>query len=277
MQWFRNRKTTTKLMLGFCLMAALTAFVGYEGLQGMGMIEEELVELYNRHALGLSHLKEANIQLLMISRGVRNAVLDDDVASVERRIANAKKYDAIFRQEFEAYQKTIPHAEDKAKAADVERLYRELRPEQDKLFELARLGRDAEARAGLTKIRTMEDDLDARMTTLEEVKLHLMEQSENDAEAAYKKSRTFVIAVIAVTVALAVGVGFFIARLIAQPLGQAVGVLQAMAGQDFTQHLAIDSRDEVGQMATALNQAVDAMRQALQEVSTAADQMATAS
>jgi len=66
------------------------------------------------------------------------------------------------------------------------------------------------------------------------------------------------------------------ARVIARPLGQAVEVLEAVAAGDFTRRLDDDSRDEIGRMAVALNQAVGGVRAALEEVRAAADQAAVA-
>src|SRR6185436_14242507 len=54
-------------------------------------------------------------------------------------------------------------------------------------------------------------------------------------------------------------------------------VLEHVAAGDFTQRLDVDTKDEVGQMAVALNQAVEGMRDALQEVGVAANNAASAS
>jgi methyl-accepting chemotaxis protein len=75
----------------------------------------------------------------------------------------------------------------------------------------------------------------------------------------------------------ALTVGLLIARSIVRPLGKTVSVLRAIAGGDFTKRLEVTARDEVGQMATALNQAIDDMRSALQEVQGAANHVATVS
>ena len=73
------------------------------------------------------------------------------------------------------------------------------------------------------------------------------------------------------------GAGWLIARGITRPLKQTVAVLEALALGDFTGRLDVHGKDEVGQMAAALNQAVDGMQDALHEVRRAADQAASAS
>jgi methyl-accepting chemotaxis protein len=85
------------------------------------------------------------------------------------------------------------------------------------------------------------------------------------------------LSIMCIAVVLALALGMFVARLIANPLGQTVGVLQAVADRDLTQSVDLDTKDEVGQMGKALNVAVDGIRDALREVRGAADNLATAS
>jgi methyl-accepting chemotaxis protein len=73
-----------------------------------------------------------------------------------------------------------------------------------------------------------------------------------------------------------VALSMVMARVIAQPLGEAVKVLEGLAAGDFTRRLEHDSHDEIGRMAVALNQAVDGVRAALEEVRAAADLAAVA-
>jgi methyl-accepting chemotaxis protein len=61
-----------------------------------------------------------------------------------------------------------------------------------------------------------------------------------------------------VTVGLALALG----QIIVRPVREVGRVLEAVAAGDLTQNLAAESHDEVGRMATALNQAVQALRNA---------------
>jgi methyl-accepting chemotaxis protein len=67
-----------------------------------------------------------------------------------------------------------------------------------------------------------------------------------------------------------------ITRMIARPLGQAALVLEAVAAGDLTKRLPVESRDEVGRLAVALNGAVEAVRLALRDVGTASTRVAAA-
>ncbi|MBL8830266.1 MAG: HAMP domain-containing protein [Planctomycetaceae bacterium] len=67
------------------------------------------------------------------------------------------------------------------------------------------------------------------------------------------------------------GVAMWIAKSIAQPIAKTVGVLEAVAAGDLTQRLDIDTQDELGRMARALNVAVASSAQTLEDVKLAGE------
>jgi methyl-accepting chemotaxis protein len=83
----------------------------------------------------------------------------------------------------------------------------------------------------------------------------------------------FLLAVVLATA----GIAFALYRGITDPLHRTVGVLDAVAAGDFTQRLDIDSRDELGRMAGALNTAVRRMRESLGDVQASSLSVASAS
>jgi methyl-accepting chemotaxis protein len=97
------------------------------------------------------------------------------------------------------------------------------------------------------------------------------------AEEVGTKSLIAIVTSLALAVALSTLATWWCAGLIARPLGRAVTVLRAVAAGDFTQHLPVESRDEVGQAAEAVNQAVQSVQAALRDVEVAAQHAATAS
>jgi methyl-accepting chemotaxis protein len=83
---------------------------------------------------------------------------------------------------------------------------------------------------------------------------------------AYQSARTLMLSAVAIAFILGVILSIFIARGFSLPLGQAVAVLEQVADGDLTVTLDVNSRDEVGRMAGALNRAVEKLNSTLQEV-----------
>jgi methyl-accepting chemotaxis protein len=103
-------------------------------------------------------------------------------------------------------------------------------------------------------------------------------QKQETAAAGTVSSRTLIMLVIALVLIAVVGtLSWAIARGILTPLGQAVGVLGAVADGDLTQHLEVDNQDEIGQMGNALNQTLAKMREAIKAIGHNAQTLASSS
>ena len=108
------------------------------------------------------------------------------------------------------------------------------------------------------------------------------EVKESAAEAgavsgSYGSTRIFIVAFAALVVFCGVGAAWLIIRSLVQQLGQTVRVLDLVAAGDLTPQLTIDSQDEIGQMAVALNKAVGDLRNAMSVIAGNARSVASAS
>jgi methyl-accepting chemotaxis protein len=78
-------------------------------------------------------------------------------------------------------------------------------------------------------------------------------------------------------VLLAVGLGVVLTRAITRPIFKGVAFSQAMAQGDFTRDLDIEQKDEIGQLASAMNDMVHRLREVVAEVQSASDNVASGS
>jgi methyl-accepting chemotaxis protein len=113
--------------------------------------------------------------------------------------------------------------------------------------------------------------IDEGVTWLVKAKEEMAQKAFTESNEAYADFRNTMIAVIVGAVLVSLGLGYFIARVIATPLVQAVKVLQAVAGGDYSQHLDVDTQDEVGDMAKSVNVAIAATAKAMNDVKEAAE------
>src|SRR5215470_16986541 len=83
MNWFKNARTSTKLMVAFSLMAALLGVVGYEGISAASTLNRMLDTLYTRDMVGLKATDDAMLCMSECGRMVRQAILERDVSGVQ--------------------------------------------------------------------------------------------------------------------------------------------------------------------------------------------------
>jgi diguanylate cyclase (GGDEF)-like protein len=97
-------------------------------------------------------------------------------------------------------------------------------------------------------------------TPLAQLEGQIEKQSESALAAASSRDagdRLVVVALMLAALGLALGIGALVSRSITTRLRRAVKVLEQVAAGDLTRRIGVDSSDEVGQMGTALNAALD--------------------
>ncbi|HEY0931209.1 MAG TPA: methyl-accepting chemotaxis protein [Gemmatimonas sp.] len=260
MQWFTNLPIGRKLTVGFGLLAILLAAVGYEGIRTAHAIDGLMGTMQTKHAMPALRLKEANVQVLRISRAVRNALLDGDAERIAKRAADIRVYDSTFLAEFEAYRAHIVRDEQKQQATRLLERYRTLRPQQDAIVELARAGNAEEGRARLDGIRAQADSIDAVLDSLQESKLQLMRATVDSSAVTVSRSIRNLLLMVTLALGLAGAAAVGITRPIVGALSRLRTVADGLALGDTRQQIDITTRDETGQLAASMKKMVEAQQ-----------------
>lgn len=207
-----------------------TAAVGYEGVRGLALMDALTQTNYEKHALGAHHIQEAQEMLVTASRNVRNVILDavvNDQRALEGRIQEAKRYRAEFFRNLEQVKGGLILEVQRARAAEIEKAFKEWDDKAAQVMELARQNKPKEAPAGLAALDAVADPLERAMAKFSETKIEVMRQAQEQADATYRSTRALLIGLAALAAVLAVGIGLAIARMIARPLGKAVEGMRA--------------------------------------------------
>ena len=86
-----------------------------------------------------------------------------------------------------------------------------------------------------------------------------------DEAVSTARNGTLILAVVMIGVFVTI-IGFYLRSVVQRPLERTVQVLEGVADGDLTQRLEVDSRDEIGQMAAALNKTVTTLQEARVEI-----------
>jgi methyl-accepting chemotaxis protein len=271
MNWFNNLSTMKKLILGFSLVCAITIGVGYTGITGMSEINGMLGTLYERDMKGLSLMKDANLDLLYIGRNMRQAIIVKDPAEVRVLRADVDKYIASIHKNLQESEKTLATEEGKAMLAKANEALGEYLQVVDKVLDACAANQNDQAAAELGRGAASVKNVVQSLTTLAKTKDDLSEKTYAESAQACSSARTAMIVAIVGGVAVAMGLGFFLARMIANPLNKAVKVCDAVAKGDYSLRLDVTTADEIGQMARALNQSIDASVKMMDDIKAAGE------
>jgi methyl-accepting chemotaxis protein len=261
MEWFARLAIGRKLALGFGVLGLLIGIVGLDGIVTARRINGIVTTVNADHAVPALRLKDANMSLLRISRAVRNAILDEDSVAIRTRMTEIVRQDTLFNKAFAEYEAHIVNAGTRELATRTRTAVKYLRPQQDAVVALARVGNYTEAKSRLKIIRAQADSIDTLMDSLVLSKLTLMERAVSDSDAAYRSSMMTMIGLVVLALVFATIAAIGITRPMVRSLTQLKHVADALALGDVRQEVRITATDELGQLGQAMSQMVVSQQQ----------------
>ena len=271
MTWFSNLTTAKKLALGFSFVCVLMIVVGWVGLSSMHQMNGMLNVLYDEEIATLSRVQETTIQVLYMARGVRDAIITSDQAKLsEIRKSVMENWEQL--QKLVAAVESSPLKEEERRPCTA--LKECLPPYIDfvnRVFDLTKAGQRDEALKEMEKIGPTLKIMVASMNSMVKLKHMAADEQRKAFTESYASIRKLLVVVILIGVGIAVALSFFTARVIVRPLQEAVAVCDRVAKGDYSQRLLVDTKDEVGQMAKALNLSIDASVKLIEDTRQAAE------
>ena len=277
MRWYMNLSMQSKLMAAFACMVALMTAIGLTGMQGMNNASRSLNSLYSNEMTGVSMAQDLRSVILDTGRLYRQILLDAGAGPSHDNVAKIDANLAIIDADMQALSRVHLRPGEKEFLDTIRATLPDWKDRLAVTTQSAMAGNLAMARAAAASNGKNAGVLVKSMAGLTKGLDEAANAALKQADRAATRSKALMLFVLVFGIAAGLLMGFVIARMIAAPLSAAVRVLGSVAGGDFTQSLEIDTRDELGRMATALNQAVGGMRVSLHEVRQSADAVTVAS
>ncbi len=281
MKWFYDLKISTKLIAAFITLSAITAFVGFQGLNNMGVINDMLNSLYENETVGLSYIKEANIDLVYFGRAQNNFLLASSNEERSQYQDAMDNYENLLKSNIEKARPLIATDKGKELIAEFEKSWKDYKKTVQQVITLASDEKLSEDRKSVdmakTKAREESDQIDTILSQLVRIKEGTGREFYNKSDVVYADAKQYMILMIIGALGLGIGFGIFISRLISKPLITGVEFAKSVATGDLTQKIEINQKDEIGQLASALNDMVDHVKDVVMNVKNAADNVTAGS
>jgi methyl-accepting chemotaxis protein len=277
-------KVGTKLMAGFVVVALLGALVAGIGVINMHRINEMADSMYREDLMGLSYIKEANINLIYVGRSRGNFLLATSeqeraghradirkyLAAVDDYLAKSKalfvsesgqKMLADYARESQAYEKLLMAALDRAQGE----------PLQQRSDELTGM---------LVAARTQANVLDDSLTAITKLKESRAGDKARDTQALYQASAMLMFGLVLGSLGIGMTLGVMITRSLTRQLGgepaYAANVASKIADGDLTVEVETKANDS-GSVLFAMKTMRDSLGGIVGQVRAGTDTIATAS
>jgi methyl-accepting chemotaxis protein len=276
-QWFTNLKVSRKLGLGFGVVLFLMVGLGAFSLLQLANVNDATVSLATQRLPAVRALANIRFDTTTLKGRQLNLLLADskDITSCKEEI---KSLDIRLDADFKKYEEFI-HSDEERHLYDG---YRENLARFQTLHEQVATRAEQGKRADAVSLAQGDGRLavDAALGKIgEDIKLNVErgEAAQQKAAADYAASRYLIASFLAADIGLGVILMLTITKSIAAPVHLTMTVLEALAARDLTATLEVNSTDELGVMAGALNRTIDVFRATLGKISQSAEKLASAS
>jgi methyl-accepting chemotaxis protein len=278
MQWYYNLKISVKLLSAFIVVAVIAGIIGGIGIVELKKLDDNGDKMYNKITIPVSDLGDTVAAFQRVRINLRELVITDNAADKQVALDTIKKLRAEISDKAAAFEKTILTDEGRKLFEDFKKAREGYVQIIDRVTPLAMADKDAEANAILNgdgkKAAFAEQEA---LDKLQEAKMKQAKLTDEENGNVAKSARNLMIGLCVAGVIIAILFGVFISNIISTPLRQGVTFAQAVAAGDLTQTVKLDQKDEIGQLATALNEMVAKLSSIVSDCMSAADNVASGS
>ncbi|GGK87366.1 methyl-accepting chemotaxis protein [Mangrovihabitans endophyticus] len=274
----RNLRVAQKLLVSFGLLTFLLVAVGTAGLVEVSRSDQRLDKMYAAGLLAAEELGELRLHVREGASTTTQLILRSPVTDVDAVRTSLRRIDETIDQSWAAY----TAASDVGAQSDRDAFARSLaefrQAREDRLVPAAERN-DMTAFLGAYNnfIEPLASRITVALDNLTEAENAAAKQRMDTAQREFEAARLLIAVMVGGALLLAVVLGLAVSRAIARPLRQTHTVLRGLAEGRLDQRLTVSSTDEVGQMAEALNTAMDRLAAALRDINGNAETLAQSS
>ena len=277
MKWFSNLKIRVKLIACFVVLAIFTGVVGAVGITNMGTLNARGDEMYANNFLPSQMLSTIQKSLLNIRSTYLLMVYERDASKLQGRVEEINKLAEQTNSILQKYEPTILAKEEKDLFDTFKEALLDYRKVRTEHISIVQAGRYEEAITKIPEFAKAREQVEKGIQDLIDYNLKAAEHKSVQNTEEFKQQSIVMIAIIAMGILLAIGLGLFIANLISKPLIQIVGAANRIADGDLDVSVEVSSRDEVGILAQAFKKMTENLNEVMYNISAAAEQVASGS
>ena len=266
---FKQMKVATRLTLGFLAVVVLGAIVAGIAIYNMTQMNERAKRMYQKELLGISYVKEADLNQVSLGRSLRSAMLastDDQRANM---LANAAKYKQQLQENLDKARPLFHSDEGKRIFAEADA----------QLRDFDGMTADLVKRVKAEPLETKRDSvdylfdtmlpksqaLDAKLADLAQNKENMARETNLSNKNAYENSRATLLVLVVLSALLGTGFGILITRSLTRQLGGEPAYAAEVAGRIAAGDLGTDVQLRAGDE-TSLLFAMKSMRDRLARI-----------
>lgn len=279
-------KLGPKLIGGFMVVTMITMVIGVMGISNMGKINKLIKTMYSNHLLGIGHAKEANVNMVLMGREVRNMILSSTTVDRQNYEKKLDNYIEALKNSIMETKNSTFQEEGKRIIQKTESIYEEYSKSLNDLVntinnhELIKV--DNTIMDKLIKTREIGDETGKALTELAQYKARRGKEMFEESNGIYTKMRNLLIIFVIIATLVGILLGVFLTLSITRPINRIVNTAKKIAEEDLvslsdalvagsngdlsksveinTEDGKVNSEDEIGILGLAFNKMINKLQ-----------------
>ncbi|MBO8126057.1 MAG: methyl-accepting chemotaxis protein [Firmicutes bacterium] len=277
MRWLYNLKTQRKMLILNILVTLNLIWISYNAMTNLGQINSAVDEIYNVQLVGLdSVLTAQNVfnRMIVEANNVALASNSEEIAYYKEAF---ERYRSTLMEKLDSLDNAFSSEEGKAALAETRSAIQEALPQLEQIVMYGESDLDSLASAAFISNSSIFEKAGASFEKLAELKHKAAHEAHLSAAGMYEDTFTAQLIIIIIGVITNVLVAWYISTVISKPLNKFAGYMTHIAQGDLSQHVDIDSKDEIGNMAKEFNMAMEKIRGLMRQVQQTAQEVLSSS
>jgi methyl-accepting chemotaxis protein len=250
---FSNLKISLKLALAFLAVLSLTTFMGIFSIVELSQVNQTSTDMEVNWMPSVRVTSEMNTNTSDFRIAELQHILSTEDRDMAKYEQDMSRITATLEKNRTDYEKLISSPEEQKIYDLFKGNWNAYLAEHQKLLNLSRANKNDEAKALIRgSSQKMFDDASNELQKLVDLNVEGGKQASKTGDALYASSRTWIIAVLIAAVLVSAGLAYVVVRSITGPTKLMVEGADKMAAGNFEFKLAIDSKDEIGQLANSV-------------------------
>lgn len=278
MNFFKNLKIRTKLFLAFAVMLIITLVVGGLGVYSTDKINYNAEQLYSSNLNSIEHLYKIQKNLLNIGMNLQGLTfVQKDKIDTQKSLDDIDILKKENTSLIDSYQSLLASDEERKEWQVFQKNLEEYRNIREKLIEFLKGNNYDEADRSWLDVEKSRQELFASLEKL--IKMNeVMSDNANEYNSKMNKDfNKFMYSSIAFSIAVSLILGYIISKYMANSIKKGLIFAEAMGEGDLTKEIDLNSKDELGQLAVALNRAKENMQVLIKEIIGQAEEVSASS
>jgi methyl-accepting chemotaxis protein len=277
--WWGDRSVATKVLTAVGAATLVAVLIGFMGVQSLGAAADRTERMYHYNVQGVSNAAAMRNAMQNVRLASRDAALARDAAGAQKALDTIPAFHDRFGEVIAEFRATDPSADKVALLDAAEAGFDAYIGHTETSVKPLVLAGDEDGWREFNErvLRPISDAVQEDLQTLLDGERAEAADAAVAARDASDQQTTVSILVVLAGAVLAFGLGVAVAKGMARGVARVQQVAESLAEGDLTRTTELRTRDELGRMGTALDAAVESLRELMGSVVASADAVAASS